>query len=65
MFVYKVTPSLTNMGEFAPQKLAIPMILIPQSIAVEYTEEYIIVEPMDSSRIPYIVSSIGCWRRQS
>ena len=54
--VYKVTPSLTNMGELAPQKLGIPMILIIQSITIEYAEEYIIVEPMDGSRISYIVS---------
>ena len=54
-FVDEVTPSLTNMGELAPQQLEIPMILILQSIAVEYAEEYIIVETMDTM-IPYIVS---------
>ena len=35
------------------------MILATQPIVVEYAEEYIIVEPMDS-RIIYIVSSLGC-----
>ena len=71
-FVDEVTPSLTNMGELAPQKSEVPKLLIIQSIEVEYGEEYIIVEPMDS-RIHYclrlyiklyIVSSQGCWRRQ-
>ena len=55
---------MTDVGEFAPQKPDIPMILVIQSIAVEYVEKYIIVEPMDG-RIMYIVSSLGCWRRQS
>jgi hypothetical protein len=36
------------MRELAPQKPDIPMMLIVQSIAVEYAEEYIGVEPMDS-----------------
>ena len=60
----EVTPSLANMRELAPQKLEIPKMLIVQSIAVEYAEEYIIVEPMDG-RVLYIVFSFGCWRRQS
>ena len=63
-FVDEVTPSLTNMRELAPPKSDIPTILLIQSIAVEYAQEYIIVEPMDS-RVLYIVSSLGCWRRQS
>jgi hypothetical protein len=63
-FVDKVTPSLTNVRELAPQKSDIPMILIIQSIAVEYSEKYIIVEPMDS-RIRYVISSLGCWRCKS
>ena len=58
-FVDEVTPSLTNMGELAPQKLVIPMTLITQPIAVEYTKEYIIVELMDS-RTVCIVSTLGC-----
>jgi hypothetical protein len=57
-FVDEVTPSLTNMGELEPPKSAIPIILIIQSIVVEYVEEYIIVEPMDSRIL------VG-WRRQS
>jgi hypothetical protein len=60
-FVDKVAPSLTNMRELAPPKLEIPKAFIVQSIVVEYAEEYIIVEPMDS-RVLYIVSSLGCWR---
>ena len=50
----EVTPSLTNMGELAPQQSEIPLILIILSIAVEYAKEYIIVEPMDA-RILYLV----------
>ena len=60
----EVTPSLANMRELAPQQLEIPKMLVVQSIAVEYAEEYIIVEPMDG-RVLYIVSSFGCWRRRS
>ena len=60
-FVDEVTPSLTNMRELAPPKSVIPTIILIQSVAVEYDEEYIIVEPM-GSRIPYIV--LGCWRQQ-
>ena len=56
-FVDEATPSLTNMRELAPQKSGIPMMLIVQSIVVEYVEEYIIIEPMDS-RILYVVSSL-------
>ena len=65
-FVDEVTPSLTNMGELAPQESAIPIMLIIQSIAVEYAEKYIVVEPMDSM-VRYVVSesSLGCWRWQS
>jgi hypothetical protein len=59
-FVDEVTPSLTNMRELAPPKSDIPTILIIQSIAVEYAEEYIIVEPMDSRY--GTSSSLGCWR---
>ena len=46
--VYEVTPSLTNMRELAPPKSLIPTILVIQSIVVEYTEEYIILECIDS-----------------
>ena len=53
VFVNKATPSLTNVVELAPQKSVIPIqprgsVFIP-SIVVEYTEEYIIVELMDST----------------
>ena len=63
-FVDEVTPSLANMRELAPQKPEIPKKYIIQSIVVEYTEEYIVVEPMDSS-VLYIVSSLGCLRQKS
>ena len=46
--IYQVTPPLTNMRELGPPKADIPKILIIQSIAVEYVEKYIIVEPKDS-----------------
>ena len=39
---------MTNMRQFAPPILDIPSILLVQSIAVEYFEEYILVERMDS-----------------
>jgi hypothetical protein len=57
--VDEVTPSLTNVRELAPSKSDIPIILFIQSIAVEYAEEYIVVEPMDGR-----VSSFGSWRRR-
>ena len=60
-FIDEMTPFLTNMGKPAPQKSTIPMALIIQSIAVEYAEEYIIVEPMDSTE-RYVVSLLGCWQ---
>jgi hypothetical protein len=69
-FVDEVAPALTNVREFAPPRLdmprtsVIPMILRIQSIAAEYAEEYITVEPMDR-RVLYIVSFRRCWRRQS
>ena len=44
------------MGEPAPPKSVIPAVLFVQSIAVEYAEEYIVVEPMDS-RILYVIVS--------
>ena len=47
--VQEVTPSLTNVRELAPPKSVVPTVLILQSIAVEYVEEYIVVEPIDSS----------------
>ena len=47
-FVDKVTPSLTNMRELAPPQSDIPIIGLIHSIAVEYAEEYIVVEPMNS-----------------
>jgi hypothetical protein len=62
-FVNEVTPSLTNMRELAPP-LVIPIKPAIQSVAVEYVEEYVIVEKMDR-RVWYVVSSLGCWRQQS
>ena len=63
--VDEVTPSLTNMGELAPQESPIPMTLIIQSIVIEYAEEYIVVEPVPmDSMVRYVISksSLGCWR---
>jgi hypothetical protein len=57
---HEVTPSLTNMRELAPPKADVPKSVPIQSIAVEYVEEYIIIEPIDSG-VRYIVSSLGCW----
>ena len=48
MLVDKVTPSLTNTRELAPPKSDIPIIVLIQSIAVEYADEDIVVEPMNS-----------------
>ena len=45
----KVTPSLTILRELAPPKSVIPAVLLIQSIEVEYTKEYIKIQPMDSS----------------
>ena len=47
-FIYEVPPSLTNMRKLAPPKSGIPAILLIQPIVVEYAEENIFVEPMDS-----------------
>ena len=47
-FVYEETPSSTNVKELAPPKSVIPTIFFIQSIAIEYVEEYVVVEPMDS-----------------
>ena len=49
---------MTNMTEFAPPKSNVPAVLFIQSIAIEYIEEYFIVEPTDS-RIWYVVTSLG------
>ena len=57
----EVTPSLTNMGKLAPQRFAIPIASIIQSIAVKYAKEYIVVEPIDST-VRYLISLLGCWR---
>ena len=62
-FVDKVTPPLTDVRELAPPKSDIPTVVYIQSIAVEYAEEYVIVEPMDG-RILYIVSSVRRLRWQ-
>ena len=58
-FVDKVTPSLTNVSELAPPKFDIPVIVLIQPKAIEYAEEYIIIEPMDS-RVLYVASSLRC-----
>ena len=39
---------MTNMREFAPPKSVIPVELPIQSVAVEYAEEHIVVEPINS-----------------
>ena len=62
-FVDEVTPSLTNRRELAPPKSVIPAILLIQSVAVEYAEEYIIVETINS-RVRYVVSLLVCLRWQ-
>ena len=41
--VYEVAPSSTNMREFAPPKSDIPAILVTQSVAVEYSQECMIL----------------------
>jgi hypothetical protein len=46
--VYEVTPPLTNMRDLAPPKSDVPMFILIQSIAVDYLEEDIIAEAMDS-----------------
>ena len=51
------------MKELAPPELGIPPIVFIQSIAVEYAEEYVVVEPMNG-RARYVVSSFGYWRWQ-
>jgi hypothetical protein len=58
-FVDEVTPFLTNMRELAPPKPVIPTVLLIQSIAVEYVEEYVIVKPMDN-RVWDVVSLLNC-----
>jgi hypothetical protein len=45
---HEATPSLTDMRELAPPKSDIPTMHFIQSIMVEYFEEYIIIESMDS-----------------
>ena len=62
-FVEKVTPSLTDVGEPAPPMLVIPAVFLIQSVAVEYAEEYIVVEPMDN-RVRDGVHLLRCWRWQ-
>ena len=37
-------PSFTNMIEFAPSELDIPVFLVIYSVVVEYTEEDIVIE---------------------
>ena len=54
---------MTNLREIAPPKSVIPTVFLIQSVAVEYAEEYIIVEPINS-RVKCVVSSFGCWRWQ-
>jgi hypothetical protein len=59
--VYEVTPSPTNVREFAPPKLDIPSILLTQSIVAEYGEEYIVVDRIDSRVMYGVPWSFGCW----
>ena len=47
--MYEMTPSLANMRELEPPKSVIPTILLIQSIAVDYSKEYIIIELIDTS----------------
>ena len=61
--VHEVTPSPTNMRELAPLQLDIPGILVIQSIVVEYAQEYIILERIDSRIMHAVPWSLGCWRR--
>ena len=58
-FVDEVAPSLTNVRELAPPKSVIPAVFLIQSVAVEYAEEYIVVEPINS-RVRYVVSFLAC-----
>ena len=62
-FVEKMTPSLTNVRDPAPPKFLIPAVLLIQSVAVEYAEEYIVVEPMDN-RVRDGAHLLRCWRWQ-
>ena len=39
---------MTNMSELAPPKSVVPAILLIESVAVEYLEEYIVVDPINS-----------------
>ena len=64
VFVYDATPSLTYLRELAPFKLDVPTNLVSQSVAVEYSEEYIIVEAMDSDALG-VVFLLGCRERSS
>ena len=52
---------MTNLREIAPPKLVIPAVFLIQSVAVEYDEEYIVVEPI-KSRVKYVVSSLRWWQ---
>ena len=65
-FIDKVTPSFTNLREITPPMSVIPTVFLIQSVAVEYAEEYIVFEPMDS-RVRHIESSsaLGSWWWQS
>ena len=51
---------MTYLRELAPFKSVVPTNFVKQSVAVEYSEEYIIVEAMDSRALD-LVSSFGCW----
>ena len=52
-----MTPSSTNMRNFAPSKSDVPSVLVIQSIVVEYAEGYIIVERIDSRELPGVPRS--------
>ena len=53
-----MTPSSTNMRNFAPLKSDVPNVLIVQTIVVEYAEEYIIVERVDSRELSGVPRSL-------
>lgn len=58
--VYEVTPTVTNVRDLAPP-MEIPSILLVQSIVVEYGEEYIKVDRIDSGVLHGVSWTFGCW----
>jgi hypothetical protein len=51
------------MRELAPPKMVIPVILLFQSIVVEYAREYVIVEPIGRHVLHRVFWELGSWRR--